>query len=356
LSPDVERALTRLRASHDVVAIAVMPDVHLAHDVCIGTVVATRRALYPNAVGGDIGCGMAAVRLRGAPGALDRRTAGRVLAGLSERVPVLKHRARVAPPEALSADRLSDAGLERLRDRDGLLQLGTLGRGNHFLELQRCDEGDLWLMAHSGSRGLGRAIRDFHLARCRRSSTGLDYLETGTPDGEAYLSDLRWALRYAEANRERIVGAAIEVVEAVTGARADRDSYFACHHNHVAHEDGLLLHRKGAISARDGERGIIPGSMGGPSYHVRGRGVPESLWSSSHGAGRVMSRAQARRRVSVRSLERQVRGVWFDARHAARLVDEAPAAYKDIKQVMRDQRQLTRIVRELRPELSYKGG
>lgn len=359
LADDVSGALARLARSEDVCAIAVMPDVHLADDVCVGTVVATRHLLYPNAVGGDIGCGMAALAFDGPASVCDRRAAARILAGFSDLAPILKQRGRVDPASALWQRPLSDRGLEKLRDRDGLLQLGTLGRGNHFLELQADEGGQLWLMAHSGSRGIGQRIRDHHLRRCERSCVGLGYLESETADGKAYLNDMAWALAYAEENRRRIVAAAVEVVEAVTGLGAINPSQFDCHHNHVERltdqDQQVWVHRKGAISARDGELGIIPGSMGAPSFHVRGRGVADALWSSSHGAGRVMSRGEARRRISVRDLEHQAKGIWFDRRNARRLVDEAPAAYKDIGKVMRAQSDLTRIVRRLTPVLSYKG-
>jgi tRNA-splicing ligase RtcB (3'-phosphate/5'-hydroxy nucleic acid ligase) len=360
LSPDVRAALDRLRRSDDVQAVAVMPDVHLASDVCVGTVVATSRLLYPNAVGGDIGCGMAAVGFSGDAAALkDRKTAARILAGLSERVPVLKQPERPESPGELWGRGLSDPSLERQRDREGLWQLGTLGRGNHFLELQADEEDRLWLMAHSGSRSIGQAVRDLHLHRCRRLSAGLGFLDCEEPSGVAYLADMAWALGYAAENRRRIVAAAVGVVEAVTGVAADWSTWLSCHHNHVERvgegDRALWVHRKGAISARDDEPGIIPGSMGTASYHTLGRGVPEALWSSSHGAGRAMSRTEARHRVTVRDLERDTEGVWLDRRKARLLLDEAPGAYKDITKVMGAQRDLTRIVRRLRPVMSYKG-
>jgi tRNA-splicing ligase RtcB len=339
----VSGALARLARSEDVQAVAVMPDVHLADDVCVSTVVATHRLLYPNAVGGDIGCGMAALAFDGPASVCDRRKAARILAGFADLVPILKQRSRVEPSGGLWAQPLSDPALEKIRDRNGLLQAGTLGRGNHFLELQMDEGGRLWLMAHSGSRGIGQRIRDHHLRRCERSSVGLGYLDAKSSDGTAYLNDMAWALAYA-----------------VTGIRANLATRIDCHHNHVevmvGNGETLWIHRKGAISARDGEQGIIPGSMGAPSFHVCGRGVAEALWSSSHGAGRSMSRGEARRRFSVRDLDRQAKGIWFDRRNARRLVDEAPAAYKDIGKVMRAQAGLTRIVRRLTPVLSYKGG
>jgi tRNA-splicing ligase RtcB len=360
LAADVAAALDRLSRSDDLQTVAVMPDVHLASDVCIGTVVSTTHLLYPNAVGGDIGCGMAAMAFDGTAEIIrDRRTAARILAGFAEMVPVLKQHQAPEPPSELFVRSLTDPGLERHRDREGLMQLGTLGRGNHFLELQSDEEERLWLMVHSGSRSIGQQIRDQHLRGCRRSVTGLGYLDAREPAGQAYLADMAWALDYAAENRRRIVAAAGGVVEAVTGIRADASSLIQCHHNHVERvgdaETGRWIHRKGAISAREDELGIIPGSMGDVSFHVMGRGVAEALWSSSHGAGRAMSRTEARRRISTRDLERDTDGVWFDRRKVWLLVDEAPGAYKDITKVMAAQRELTRIVRRLRPVLSYKG-
>jgi tRNA-splicing ligase RtcB len=168
-----------------------------------------------------------------------------------------------------------------------------------------------------------------------------------------------WALRYAGANRAAILAAVVEILEDRFRAAPMPQPRMDCHHNFVRREvhlqGPLWVHRKGALSALDGEAGIIPGSMGSASFHVTGRGCPLSLCSSSHGAGRAMSRDEARRTISPRELERQMRGVWFDHQMAARLRDEAPQAYKDIHAVMRAQRELTRVVRVLRPVLSYKG-
>jgi tRNA-splicing ligase RtcB len=331
--------------------------------------IATARRLYPSAVGGDLGCGMAALRFDGAAELLaDRQRAARLLAALGRRVPAATRPraleaellARIAEPLAeLEASPLSAPGLRSFQRRTGRAQLGTLGGGNHFVELQGDEAGRLWLMLHSGSRGLGQAILAHHVARAPRGAAGLPFLEAESAEGRAYLDDLAWGLRYAETNRLALTRIVAEVVEEVLGAPRDPESYLACHHNYVRaeHHEGraLWVHRKGAISARPGELGIIPGSMGTPSFHVEGRGHPASLCSSSHGAGRCLSRGAARRVITARKLEAEMKAVWFDHRHAEQLRDEAPSAYKDIGAVMCAQRELTRVVRRLHPLLSYKG-
>jgi tRNA-splicing ligase RtcB len=326
-----------------------MPDVHLAEDVCVGAVVATRATLYPAAVGGDIGCGMHAVGFDVAASALDARAAAHVLAGLYAQVPRDRHPRRDLGAPFGGAAALSSPALARLAERDAALQLGTLGSGNHFVELQADDEDRLWLMVHSGSRGLGPAIRAHH----SRGRPGLVGLCADAEEGRAYLADVAYALAWAEENRARIVAAACAIVADVLGGRAT--DAIRCHHNHVRREHGLWVHRKGAIPAAEGEPGVIPGSMGTPSYHTVGRGHPDALASSSHGAGRSRSRTAARKAISVRTLERELRGVFWDHRMAEALRDEAPSAYKDIGQVMRAQHELTRVVRRLRPVLAYKG-
>jgi tRNA-splicing ligase RtcB len=376
-SRDLEAGLARLARTEDVVHVAVMPDAHVSEDVCVGTVTATRRRLLPAAVGGDIGCGMAVLGFEGSADLLaDPHRAARVLAGLRDAVPPLTRASAAASlPAALAALPLSAPALEARRDRDGRLELGTLGRGNHFLELQRDDEGALWLMVHSGSRALGPAIRHHHEARAPRDRSGLAFLEAESDAGRAYLADAAFAAEYARLSRRAMVEAAASVVADVLGIGADAASFLECDHNHVrceAHGGELLwVHRKGAMRLGTGERGVVPGSMGSPSFHVEGRGHPGvggqrragqagpdrglgALCSSAHGAGRALSRAEARRRIGAGALLREVSGVWFDHRLADRLREEAPSAYKDIGAVMRAQRDLVKILRRLSPVLAYK--
>ncbi len=354
---DVRLALERLARAGDVEVVAAMPDVHLAKAVCVGAVVATRSRLFPDAVGGDIGCGMAAVAFDASADVLgDQATAARVLTMLGQAVPTANHSSSdAALPDDLTARTLSVASLERKKGKVGRMQFATLGRGNHFVEFQRDTSGGLWLMLHSGSRGMGQAIREHH-GGCDGALTGIVADSTA---GQAYLRDLGWALDYAKQGRRRMAEVVAARLQALVGVSPLWENYVDCHHNFVRKEEhqeqSLWVHRKGAISAMKGEEGIIPGSMGSPSFHVTGRGEPESLCSSSHGAGRVMSRTDARRSITAKTLSEQMRGIWFDHRIAGRLRDEAPGAYKDIGAVMRAQRKLTRIVRKVEPVLVYKG-
>lgn len=368
LDAEVEATLTRLRRGADVTRVAVMPDVHLAREVCVGVALATRARLYPAAVGGDIGCGMAALRVpwdaARAPDAIGRGEGDAILAGLRALVPIMHHpRGRVPDwPADLDPAGLSADPLRALAAREGIRQLGTLGRGNHFAELQ-AHAGDLWLTVHSGSRGLGPAIGRWHRRDAPTDETGLAGLAADSPAGAAYLADVAWARAFARHSRTRMLTAMAAVVAEVLGLDADLASHIDRDHNHVAreaHGEGpVWVHRKGAMAAGPDAVGIIPGSMGHASYHVTGRGGDDAaaaLGSCSHGAGRAMSRAEARMRIDAARLSRQMGRVHFDRARAARLVEEAPAAYKDISAVMRAQSGLVRVVRRLEPVLSYKGG
>ncbi len=368
LPKDVSLAIERLARTEDARYVAIMPDVHLSHSVCIGTVLATSRFVYPEAVGGDIGCGVTAVSFNACCDVLESQSqADRLLSLLRDLVPINRHhRSR---PEAVAGEAsaqntdalssLSGPHLESIAARDGSVQFGTLGRGNHFLEFQADEENRLWLLVHSGSRAMGQAIRDWHLRRAIRSSSGLHFLDAESDQGRSYLSDVKWAMRYASRSRRAMADAAARAVGQLTGATADWPTVIETDHNHVLRESHFgqewWVHRKGAASAKGDEPGVIPGSMATDTYHVIGRGCAESLCSSSHGAGRAMSRQEARHAVSQRDLMRQLRDVRFDQKLAENLREEAPDAYKDIRKVMRAQRELVKTVRRLRPILCYKG-
>ena len=346
--------------------VAVMPDVHFGKGATVGSVVAMKGAVSPAAVGVDIGCGMAAVRTSIAaadlPGDLRR-----VRNALEGAVPVgfKQHR----DPTALSLasplwnefDALAPVA-SSLRGK-AMRQIGTLGGGNHFLEL--ClDTGDaLWILLHSGSRNIGKTLAEYHMERARKLAHNqglpdkdLAVFLAGTPQMEAYRRDLFWAQRYALENRKAMLALVQDILRR-SFPRIDYESAVHCHHNYVAEEvhfgEEVLVTRKGAIRAGRGEMGIIPGSMGTRSYIVRGLGNAESFESASHGAGRRMSRGQARRTFTVKDLERQTEGV--ECRKDAGVLDEIPGAYKRIEQVMEEQRDLVEVAAELRQILCVKG-
>ena len=362
LTPEVDRSLNRLANLPDVQYVAVMPDVHLATDVCIGAVVATKSLVYPNAVGGDIGCGIVAMKLNTQSDRFVRQTeAANLLDGLYHFVPKNRHSTSSIPsklPSELMEWQLSDPSLEKLKGRDARVQMGTLGRGNHFLEFQSDEDGNLCLMIHIGSRSIGQAITARHL-EVNESTSKLLGLDSATAAGEHYLNDMGWARKYAEHNRLEMLRSTLRLLSERWSIEPDWDSLIHTDHNHVQSEmhfgESWLVHRKGAQRLTSGEFGLVPGSMATRSFVVAGRGCAEALNSCSHGAGRRLSRTEARRKVSTKRLVSQMGHVWFDHRKSSLLRDEAPEAYKDVRKVMRSQKELVRIVSDRQPILSFKG-
>ncbi len=340
--------------------VAAMADAHVSEGVAVGTVFATERTVVPAALGGDLGCGMTAMALP-ARAEVDRRTLERVVAELGRAIPTghATHRgAGVSVPSELLASGLSTRALEHTREALARRHLGTLGGGNHFLELDRDAEGGLWLLVHSGSRGLGAAVAAHH-ARAAGTSTALGGLDTETPAGRAYYDDLLWALDFARANREALAKRAIEVVGAALDLASAPTDVLDVHHNFVAKEQWmgreLFVHRKGAVAVPMGARALIPGSMGTASYVVVGLGNAAAWGSCSHGAGRVLTRREARTRISPDALARAMRRVVFPSGHAPDFVEEAPAAYRDIGEVLEDQEDLVRRSVRLEPIAVLKG-
>ena len=339
-----------------------MPDVHLASDVCIGVAVATTNLIYPQAVGGDIGCGMLAVRLDvDATCLTDPKTAGVILSEVGRAVPSRRRNRRmtIPLPDDLANETLTHPSLESCRRNEGVLEFATLGSGNHFIEIQADEENHVWLMVHSGSRALGQAIRDHHLARAQSAGSRFRTLDARSSEGREYLHDASYARRFADASRRAMAVEIARVFARILQAQVCWETLVTTDHNHVSFEDhaggALWVHRKGAMRAQLGESGVLPGSMGTLSFHVEGRGCQQALCSSAHGAGRALSRTAARAKVSERDLRRQMEGIWYDYRLIDKLRDEAPSAYKDIRAVLRAQRELVKVTRTLRPILNYKG-
>ena len=344
--------------------VAAMPDVHYGKGATVGSVIAMKDALSPAAVGVDIGCGVAAVRTSLTAGDLPDSLAG-LRSEIERAIPVgfEQHRKAVESEPELWRDFQELTPAVRDLETKARHQLGTLGGGNHFLELCLDTEDRVWLMLHSGSRNIGKTLAEIHIGRARKLAHNqrlpdrdLAVFLAGTPEMRDYRRDLFWAQRYARKNREAMLQLYQDVLR-----RFRPDVGFAdavqCHHNYVAEEvhfgQEVLVTRKGAIRAGKGELGIIPGSMGTRSYVVRGLGNPDSFESASHGAGRRMSRSEAKRRYSVKDLRDQTQGV--ECRKDGGVLDEIPAAYKDIGQVMEQQRDLVEVVAELRQVLCVKG-
>jgi tRNA-splicing ligase RtcB len=359
VSPQVQANIDRLAGSEDVRHVAVLPDIHLGNLVNNGCAAATVDLVYPEAVGKDIGCGLSALGFQGPADTLrDDRNAQRLISQIQRLVPALKQSGAPALPAKLAQWTLSDPTLAREGHRDGAYQLGTLGCGNHFIEFQADDAGALWLMVHSGSRAMGQKIAQFHLARATSSATGLGYLDTRMPAGQAYLNDMAWAVEYARLNRLTILACLAELLQSAFGIAANEDSCLDSPHNFARRETHFgtefIVHRKSANAAPLDEVGLIAGSMGSPSFLVRGLGLEAALGSSSHGAGRLMSRTEARQRIRPADFERQIGSVHCAPWHLNDLRDEAPAAYRDIRKVMHAQRDLVRQHARLTPVLNVK--
>jgi tRNA-splicing ligase RtcB len=343
--------------------VAAMPDLHAAEGVAVGTVFATEGVIVPSALGGDLGCGVTALRFEAGALQLAMRDLERVLSSWADLIPIgedVHRRESVPAPDGLLSARLSTGALEHARDRLLPRQLGTLGGGNHFVELDRDVDGNAWLLVHTGSRGLGGAIGRHHASAAAAHGTGtIPGLEVGSEVGRACATDVAWACEFAAANRATILAVAACVVSDISGMAADTASHLDVRHNFVAEEEhfGRLLwvHRKGAIAAPAGTTVVIPGSMGTASYLAEGLGEATSFGSASHGAGRVLSRREARERIGTERLERAMRRVVHDRRRAASLVEEAPSAYRDVREVLEDEADLVRPLVRLEPMVVLKG-
>lgn len=357
--------------------IAVMPDVHAGIGATVGSVIPTQSAIIPAAVGVDIGCGMNAIRLSLTAAQLPDDLKSLRLA-IERKVPVgfnqhkqIKAKASTLTPLQLRLKRITDKhqGLLRMLrdfDRTWQRQLGTLGGGNHFIELCLDEADQVWVMLHSGSRGLGNCIGTYFIERAKKEAQSrfghvpdkdLSYFAEGSNSFDDYLEAVQWAQDYAMENRREMMRLILEAIRPLLPSFQMSKEAINCHHNYVAQEthfgEDVYVTRKGAISAQVDELGIIPGSMGAKSYIVRGKGNPESFCSCSHGAGRRMSRSKAKRVFSVDDLSAQTAGI--ECRKDSGVLDELPAAYKDIDQVMANQADLVEVVHTLRQVLCIKG-
>ncbi|MDA8378516.1 MAG: RtcB family protein [Planctomycetia bacterium] len=362
--------------------IAVMPDVHLGKGATVGSVIPTESAIVPASVGVDIGCGMCAVQLslsaKDLPDSLKA-----IRAQIESDVPVGQGMhdgrgyhgplaARLEPGFDALMERAPDL-LNRRKTKDAwAFQIGTLGGGNHFIELCLDERDGVWIMLHSGSRGIGNAIGEYYISKARdyieRLGYGLpdkdlawlpefDPLQGANPVFADYWNALSWAQEYAAINRQAMLDDVLKGIRRYLPPFQMVNTVINCHHNYVAREEHhgrtLYVTRKGAIQAREDELGIIPGSMGTRSYIVRGKGNQDAYCSCSHGAGRVMSRGEAKRHFSAEDVAAQTAGV--ECRKDSGIIDELPGAYKDIDKVMAQQSDLVEIVHTLKQVLCVKG-
>ncbi len=367
LDPQTE-AQARVTAELPIIEghVALMPDAHLGKGATVGSVIPTRQAVIPSAVGVDIGCGMAARRLGIAVDELTpdhltawvRRMPRAVPAGLGNWHQRPSAQAARWFEEHRPPPTLAD-------HRKAMAQLGTLGSGNHFVELAADEDGVVWILLHSGSRGAGNRLATAHTKIAKRVCTfpladpELAWLEQGTPEFEAYLRDLSWSQRYAARNRELILVETQQALEAVLGRELETRFEVNCHHNYTQLEEHagtrLWITRKGAIRAGVEDWGLIPGAMGQRSFVVKGLGNAEAYESCAHGAGRAMSRTAARKALSVEGFSEAMGDAAWQHEEAEALLDEHPSAYKPINVVMRDQVELCEVVHELRGIANYKG-
>jgi tRNA-splicing ligase RtcB len=349
--------------------VALMPDAHVGIGATVGSVIPTKSAIIPAAVGVDIGCGMIAAELDVTedqlPDSLDA-----LLPRIGRAVPAGVGRGHDTVADTAAQWMRDHVPATELSHKDGTkaaMQFGTLGSGNHFFEVCIDERARVWVVLHSGSRGIGNQLAKKHIDTARRLAKDLElrledpdlaYFLEGTPEFAAYVTDMLWAQDYALANRAQMMDNALVEVLAFLGAGSVTRTV-NCHHNFTQREvhDGveLWITRKGAIKAGVDDLGVIPGSMGTRTYIVRGRGSAASWQSCSHGAGRRHSRTQAKRLFTVEQLAEQMAGKVWLADHAATLLDEIPSAYKDIDQVMADQADLVEVQHTLHQVLNYKG-
>jgi RNA-splicing ligase RtcB len=349
--------------------VALMPDAHLGIGATVGSVIPTRDAIIPAAVGVDIGCGMVAVEtdltasdlpddLNPLVGRIERA----IPAGVGK-----SHGRRTTAGRAWFADHPPRGEFSPKQVERTVTQFGTLGSGNHFSAVARDERDRVWTVVHSGSRGIGNQLASGHIKKARKlaqraglqlEDRDLAYFSEGAEEFDDYLADMLWAQDYALANREQMMNVLLDELFAFAGSGAEVQR-INCHHNYSARErhDGveLWITRKGAIRARVDDRGVIPGSMGNDIHIVRGLGNPASYESCAHGAGRRHSRRQAKKRFTEEELREQMKGRAWNRDRARALLDESPGAYKDLAQVMADQADLVEIEHSMREILNYKG-
>jgi tRNA-splicing ligase RtcB len=349
--------------------IAVMPDVHYGLGATVGSVIATKGAVCPAAVGVDIGCGMMAVKTD-----LDKNF-------VQDRIKIIRKNIEKKIPTGFAKNEKPTENVENwegwknvenLSFKDDELiknskkQLGTLGGGNHFIEICLDTENNVWIMLHSGSRNIGKVLAERHIAEAKDilkkmfielPDPDLAYFAEDSKEFKSYWNDVEWCQLFAMANRQEMMRIIMDELTKIKGDEVKKLFEVNCHHNYLSRENhfgsNVLVTRKGAVSAREGQYGIIPGSMGAKSFIVKGKGNLDSFHSCSHGAGRKMSRMQASKKFNIDDLAKETEGV--ECRKDKGVIDEIPSAYKNIDTVMDNQSDLVEIIAELKQIMCIKG-
>lgn len=357
--------------------IAVMPDVHVGKGATVGSVIPTKNAIIPAAVGVDIGCGMNALRLSLKASQLPDNLS-KLRNAIERKVPVgfemhkqIRAKASTLTPleKRLNIITTKHPALKRMLrhfDITWAKQLGTLGGGNHFIELCLDENQDVWIMLHSGSRGLGNVMGTYFIEKAKKEAQhrfghvpdkDLSYFAEGSQSFDDYVEAIEWAQEYAYENRREMMRLILDAIRPLLPSFQMTKEAINCHHNYVQKEhhfgEDIFVTRKGAIRAGKDEYGIIPGSMGAKSFIVKGKGNPDSFCSCSHGAGRKMSRSKAKNMFTQHDLIEQTQGV--ECKKDKSVIDEIPSAYKDIDTVMQNQTDLIEVVHTLKQVLCIKG-
>jgi tRNA-splicing ligase RtcB len=348
--------------------VASMPDVHMGKGAAIGSVIATKGAVVPNLVGVDIGCGMMATKLNLTASDLPD-SLNQLRLAIELKIPVGNNshkefqKTNLDVKDLTAYNNLSENTLKR-----SYTQIGTLGGGNHFIEICLDNNQDVWIMLHSGSRNIGKEVAGVHINKAKQlmkdmfiklDDPELAYLAQSSPEYLNYINDVTWCQTFAAQNRQHMLNSTLKTIQDFFPNKDVKSlgNVISCHHNYISIEnhygENVLVTRKGAVSAKKDEWGIIPGSMGTKSYIVQGKGNKESFCSCSHGAGRNMSRTEAKKLFTIDDLKKQTAGVECNIKDS--VIDEIPSAYKDIDKVMEDQKDLVEIKYTLKQIMCIKG-
>jgi len=370
-----EKTLEQFKACYSepyVLKAALMPDAHVGYVAPIGAVLAAKDYIVPAWVGYDIGCGMTAVKFPKNTLVSLRKNSEEIYRQVKERIPmglgeIHKNERQITSETKEEFQKIlakfkkgpyNRQVLEFLQSGRALRNLGTLGSGNHFIEMDFDDSGFPWIVIHSGSRGVGHRFATFYMKKSSGKTIGFEAtypFSSDSPEGKEYLNLLEFFLEFAKLNRLEIVNQIILAVEKILGKKIKYTIWTNKNHNHAIKESGLFVHRKGATPAKKGERGIIPANMRDGSFLVIGKGNKDFISSSSHGAGRVLSRAEARRRINPNSFKNEMQEAKVTGNFSQNMIDEAPDAYKNIYKVLELQKNSIKVISHLKPFINWKG-